>query len=66
MQKPSDSGLTNHDWLFQAIPMDVMTDCESLWGTEQGHNNSAQGEPAARPHHPPASICAQDDAQEHL
>eukprot|EP00972_Heterocapsa_arctica_P026530 3907010-Heterocapsa_arctica.AAC.1 len=38
MQKPKDSGMTNHDWLFLAIPMDVMTDCESLWGTKQGHN----------------------------
>ncbi len=36
-RKPSTLPLIDETWLDKGIPMDLITDCQSLWGTKQGH-----------------------------
>jgi hypothetical protein len=37
VDKPLDAAETDHDWLWKSLPLDVYTDCNSLWGIKQGH-----------------------------
>ena len=37
--KPSHLTETDHSWLHYMLPMDIYTDCESLWGIKQGNRS---------------------------
>ena len=36
-RKPANTKIGDHGWMYRAIAMDILTDCDSLWASKQGH-----------------------------
>eukprot|EP00972_Heterocapsa_arctica_P058185 8584223-Heterocapsa_arctica.AAC.1 len=39
-QKPADDRIRDLEWMYRAIAMNILTDCDVLWATTQGHCDS--------------------------